>query len=440
MKILLPSNLDVSLAVNGYVPRYYEKYLWIVHCIVKGNQENKNCYQEYVHLNKKKLERFIGSRYTTNIINQLIQSGIIERDTSYQVNVRSMSYRLTETYRNSPINHIEITGSKTLNYERKNKEYRRTQRSFLMKDKTLQQLHYNAREVNIDIAGAGSFINEHYANGTLSLGQLNSYKYTIDTIGTDEMKNDYKRNDKTGRIYHGVANCPRDLRGFLSYNGEPLYQVDISNSQPLLFCPLIDRYISATKIPEFTCTNQIYSNILHSYYLLLPSSISSYISSPYVLTITYPQDVRLYCELTSKGKFYEYLMREIGIPEIERDQFKTKFFERIFYSRLPKKREYRYSQKFKVLFPTVYKAVMWYKKKDHKDLPIELQRVESDVVIKGVCNRLVLENAPNRRPFFVTVHDSVVCLEKDAPYIKQLMEEELTNVLKFTPTLKIKLF
>ena len=96
-----------------------------------------------------------------------------------------------------------------------------------------------------------------------------------------------------GRVHTNLTNLKSTLRPFLSYQGQPLVNLDIGNSQPLFFSILLkDRYSQAG---------------------------------------TMPADVERYVGLVQGGKFYDGLMSEAGIPEAKRSEFKRKFFGHVFF-------------------------------------------------------------------------------------------------------------
>lgn len=163
-------------------------------------------------------------------------------------------------------------------------------------------------------------------------------------------------------------------------------------------------------------------------------------NTPYVLTFSpsLPKDVQLYIELVKNGQLYEHLMQHFGIDKSKRDEFKTEFFSRIFYSKINHNWQHEYAKKFNLYFPSVYEAVIHYKQGGHSKLPIMLQTIESDLMINKVSNRLLNELGNN--VFLLTLHDSIICLENDGEKIKQIMIKEVKNEFGYLPPVKVSNF
>src|SRR5262249_39217503 len=98
-----------------------------------------------------------------------------------------------------------------------------------------------------------------------------------------------------GRVHTNLTNLNSGLRGFLSYRGTPLVNLDIRNSQPLVFAILLRKH--------------------HGPAAALPA------------------DARRYVELVQDGRFYDHLMDEAGIPAGRRSAFKRQFFGHVFFCR-----------------------------------------------------------------------------------------------------------
>ncbi len=434
MKIYLPENLDLESVIIDYEEKYKEKYQWIIHTIVSQKYKVKPGIGDYVNLDQVTLRKFLGERYCKDILKQLESSGIIKINSKYSANKFCMSYKLTEKYGSSGVKSVDFTGDKAIRYIYKLNDFDEKRLAEQLKNPAVAQLFKNVYKIDIDKQGALTYAAKSYNKGEINIEQYISAFVSIENISNKDENYFFTVDEKTGRVYHSIANCPRYLRQFLSYEGEQLFQIDIANSQPMLFYSLILDFLENRK----SINEHILSNNTNDTYL-------STTLSPYVETISdneLPADVIRYKEKTSTGLFYEDLMIEFGIPinTESRIAFKTNFFGTIFFSKVHGSWEYPESKKFKVVYPTVIDAVIWHKRFSHADLALKLQKVESDIVIKGVCGRIVEENNADSVPFFCTVHDCIVCLNKDVDYIKGLLEGELKAVMGFVPMVKTSAF
>lgn len=435
MKIYLPSNLNLESTVSGYNKKHKEKYQWMIHTIVHQSYKTKSGINNWVNLDKTLLRKYLGERYCNEIINQLEKSGIIKVNGAYSATNFSMSYKLTDSFSNSTITSIDFKGNKAFRYVFKINDYNKQLLEKHLKDETINQLYQNVFKIEIDKPKALKHTAFLQNSGEINIEKFSVGLMSIENISSKDENYFFTIDEKTGRAYHPIANCPRYLRQFLSYQGQKLHQIDIANSQPMLFYLMIVEYYKEMKAKK--------ANLLR-YTTTYTYDISN-IQSPYVETFSgneYPADVIRFIKLCSIGQFYEDLMREFDIPQSEdaRQEFKKTFFGQIFYSELNSKWEYHLAKKFKKIYPNLYAIIQWYKRINHADLPLKLQKIESDIVIKGVCGKIVKENNSNSMPFFCTVHDCIICLEKDVNYIKTLLEEELKAVMGFVPKVKTSLF
>jgi hypothetical protein len=147
------------------------------------------------------------------------------------------------------------------------------------------------------------------------------------------------------------------------------------------------------------------------------------------------EDLILYENLTSSGKFYEYLMEKSEIDSSERKKFKKDFFGKVFFSRNNDNYEYTEKKIFKKHFPNVYKAIYYYKEKEHRDLPIALQKAEVYIIINTIVRRIATDNP---EIFITTIHDSIMTTEDNIEYVKKVMLEEFENKYNLKPTLKVE--
>lgn len=199
---------------------------------------------------------------------------------------------------------------------------------------------------------------------------------------------------KTGRVFTVVSNMPRELRPFLRINGKPLVEIDVSNSQCLVFCIYLLRHYGSQNLPE---------------------------------------DVAHYIDLCQRGEFYKEVEKLVVTEgeEVDDDTFKSTFFGKIFFS--TETINYKWRQRFDVAFPHVSRAISAAKVQNYKELSIMLSNLESEILIKGVAAHLYRSEVCE----FTTIHDSILCTAEAFDECYNAMRNEfLAHGL--TPTLKTK--
>ena len=237
----------------------------------------------------------------------------------------------------------------------------------------------------------------HRTNSGYQFKNYNSDLITLTMLDSRRPSDIIFKQDKVGnRLHTNITNMSSELRPFISHEtGEQLVNLDIRNSQPLLFATLIQDHYKGQDLPE---------------------------------------DAKLYIELTSAGLFYEHIMRLCGVPQIpgERKLFKKQFFGRVFFCENLHMDSYADAQVFKEHFPNVYELIRFYKRKDYKQLAIEMQKRESKIIIDTVCSNLFKEYGPDF--FCLTIHDSIVVLKSQQELVKQCICNAFATLYGIMPT------
>lgn len=142
-----------------------------------------------------------------------------------------------------------------------------------------------------------------------------------------------------------------------------------------------------------------------------------------------PDDLITFIELSHAGLFYEGL----GVLwQTDRETAK-KIFYTILFGR--NKRRSNEERVFEAWFPNVYRAIKWAKIDGHNKVAIELQRIESDLVLDTACVYL-MEHHPDV-PLF-TVHDSILTLQEHAALIEKVIRETFSRAFDVEPILKTR--
>lgn len=399
-----------------------DNHLYFIHKIYEEKLfESRYNKDSFINLHSHTLRSIIGERIFYDVRENLQSKGVIEINHSYSVDNFSKSYRLTDNYRNVKHIQVKLTNEKILQriYKHKQKLINEVPEGI-----EYEMLYENLTKLNIDYLKANDFINRNYSNDP---DKYNPYKISIDYI---HEKNFYFKVDNVaGRVHTNITNLPKELRQFLSYNGQSLINIDISNSQPFLFNILIQNYFE-TKQPKtyFSFNSNSFSNFSNTSTSQLPTYKNI---SPYVVQF---EDVKKYVELTSEGKFYEYVMKEGGVKKNKRAEFKKRLFGTVFFCNPSDRYNYKEAKLFNKLFPNVYEIIGNYKKEDYRQLAIKLQRAEAKIMINKVCRRIAEEKP---EIFIATIHDSILTTEDNKNYVCDVILSEFEINFNLKPSIKI---
>ncbi len=296
--------------------------------------------------------------------------------------------------------------------------------------------------------------------------------------------------DKYGRFHSNLTNLKKTLRPFLRYRGSRLCNLDIANSQPMIFCLLLVNLLSNNgKLDNLI--DYEFSESLNAYDIEIDDSLSlswdGFLStdSPasslhpfpqetqrnegegegweealpilrrfqyeidsivkydntlrqanfsYGMTDNWADDVKEFVALCEQGILYDDLMRRLNIPARRRDSFKRLFYTQVFFGK--NKTTGRVRDLFAGDFPTVYKAINDLKRKDHHQMAYLLQAHESKIMIDIIC-RKILNELPGT--FIATIHDSILTTPDKADEVKAIMVREFQS-FGLNPTIRLEAY
>ncbi len=160
------------------------------------------------------------------------------------------------------------------------------------------------------------------------------------------------------------------------------------------------------------------------------------------LRLTDQQDVKRYSLITSKAKFYRYLVTEFNkrgchyeiVTEKGKKKFKAKVFQVLFSSNKYNCREKRI---FHELFPGVSKAASVLRMFNRNYFNYMLGRMEAYIVLDVILYYL---NTNYPELSATQIYDNVISSVNGGDIVNQLMTEKLTEFIGVPPTLKIENF
>jgi len=466
--IFYPENLNIKSIIEQDVKltptqkkislKYYQRILYPVSRIIFEYKLNKSFSTDmieevYVPLNTKLLMKLFGSNSFFFILPLLLRNNVLVKNKKrYFSGSHSDSYRLGDAYIKSLYTKeiLNIHTDKTLynnltNRINLNDKYINKVYMSLCKIKIngLKAVEILTNKINEIKMGEKNKFNINNINNNINSSSILCYLKSseefvnqrfideyFDSIRDVELLDSQKQIDvfnswfvniskilekdwfisvgiNSGRVFTNITSLPRELRSCLyietpnkgnKKNDVPksLYEVDIANSQPFLFNKfLLDYY-------------NLEDDIFGEKY----------------------EDIRKYISLTSKGELYEYLMNEFGLTD--RESFKKQFFGNIFYCKKSSNLSKKQSKMFGELFPNIMSLVLKMKETNYKNLSIQLQKFEVEIIINKISKTLYKNKIEH-----YTIHDSIMCFDDDKDFVYDLMKKEF-NKIDLRPTLKIK--
>ena len=185
--------------------------------------------------------------------------------------------------------------------------------------------------------------------------------YSVECIGD---KHIFYHFDKYGRMHTNFTILKSFVRKhYLMIDGEPTCEIDINNSQPLFLTRIIEQ------------------------------SGSRWVNQ---------DEFALFKYLTTKGKYYKYVMDATGNED--RAEVKEMTYRVLFGKNA---HNCKADRVFASLFPTIHNFIRLYKKEKgcYKVLSYELQKAESNLLFNKIVKD-VMASMPEVR--IVTVHDSII--------------------------------
>jgi len=447
---------------KGYIGASYDKdrmlYMLDLLNIIPANKKDSITENGYVSINSKILRKYFKDYLC--YLNYLIDTGVIISDNHYEVGIASKGYKLSPIYENSE---LVITYYSNFNVRKvlpiQEKVYDSYSDNFQLNNLTNYPYlahWYNQKRLIIDDKEAVKYAHllmkrkfdlgynswdvnrskwSKKRNDFSKKNPKTQYNALIHNVKSTKI-HDYKAkiDTKVHRLHSVLTNIQKEYRNFITYNGQALISIDITNSQPyllnILFNPNFWNPNSNTSISINNIPNNIQSFITPS----LSSMIGNYLEN---LDEGNLSDYRL---KTSKGMIYEHirdLSNEIFDRSLERGDIKTMFYIVLF-----SKNKFFYQQGaelkrlFSELYPQIYDLIAILKSIDHTTLACLLQSIESEIVLHRCCKR-IWEDGKQRIPVF-TIHDSIVTTQENVNFVKRIMIEELTRAIGVSPKLDME--
>lgn len=473
MTLILPEGLDLKAIEQQYPPQFNayktDKLAYILHTLATIPVYNKNTelFEGYVPLSSKILEYWVDN-YKQHI-DYAIERGIIaiHPSESYSKGNYCKHYQFTAAYRT-------LGATYTLTdvcLKRKLNQYFRARKKENKNYNHLNKWFTNKLSIDYDLVQdfleeEWSYKNNHEALRDFSLvkkkvkSPYQQYEYaklSAQFIYSGQFM--YKVDENVKRYHSNLTNMRGILRNALTYEGQQLVSVDISNSQPFLSLLLLQpefweqlRIIHHKKCLKNSGPHTYFRTFLDKFYIdlyeriekvikdnKLEGSLINFVETMLTLLNTMDKDdFAVYQDKVCKGQLYDYLLTRFKehyrLYDITRDDAKIAVLQAFFSdNRYLKQEDAKPKLLFKHSFEEVYAVLAQVKSGFKALLPILLQNIESYLVIEIMARRIAKEH-PNM-PLF-SIHDSLVTTVGNEGILQRIMTEELTRYVGHAPHLK----
>ena len=347
----------------------------------------------FVPVFSQKMREIITTNDYTKVRDKLIELGIMQCNWSYsnfEGNEKPMEYALIPIHRYSEPTIYQMTNIRFINKLDNLNNSRRRSLSPL-----LQILEDKLFEIDFDYSAGWDYVtNKTFISKKTkkpSIAAKASRKMGLQ-IMKDKSPHDFylREGQKVKRVFSPYTSLSRDLRPYLSFQGQNLFDIDISCALPTLFNIYLDHKSEDEKLYQY-----------------LTSSSSDG------------------CDL------YKYLGELWG--EDDRDNVVKPLTMVLFFGKETTIRLYR--NKFENDFPTVYATMANLKKNNYKILATKLMQLERKIMIDTVSDGLLKEN---KMMPLLTIHDGILTTEEYAEKTRSRIQKEIKDMIGIIPKVKIE--
>jgi hypothetical protein len=399
----VPTNFDAAAVLPTSLGRYADCANYFVGCVVMGMALRRADAAGFVRLKVAYLRKVIPVRVERVIRKALVGAGVLVQDSCYVIGEMAMGYCLTDNFR-AGCRRVECQDRKVAaRIERLRGARYRTDAELPVHRHLkgwLDRLDIDADAAHDTIVSTPGLANHADIHMT-----------AVNMIDSGHVE--FSHCDK-GRVHSLPTRLPKELRQHLRIDNQPIINIDITNSQPLIL---------------FTLTHPTTPPTQHA-----TTNTLCILSQPHIYTVDaagFPEDQKRYISLCEKGVIYDYLRDAAGLTLLTRSQVKLKFYTEIFFGRNQVVTDF--SRLFEREFPTVMRVIRERKRKDYTALACAMQRAESRIIIHDACRHLMIHHPDIP---IVTIHDSIMTTPPHVEIVRQAMLGAFANV-GLRPTLKV---
>lgn len=393
-------------------------FYYVIHYLTKMQIRHKK--DEYFFLNRQHLKSITTSNIDRYI--KILEKGeFIISDGIYTPGVKSLKYKINSKF---------IKGIVKMELKQDTKISQK-----IIKNLYNKKAHYNRLEPHLK-AMKDEFMRMDmdyqkaikWVGNNANEAQMLSYLTSINHI-EDKRFRYFKRNKTNKRLDTNLTNLKSDLKKFIIGN---YVSIDLKNSQPLLLGILINTIINN----RYTlCCYLKKENLIKAFGIKgIKKILLIHQNQEKVKMVNF----RNYYESVLNGTLYDEFINkysgDITRKDVKKIMFKVLFSRNVYYKGYKKIIPYLDDKNtFAEVYPFVYEVVKVLKEKDHKTLPIYLQRLESYLFIDCIAKELVDNDII---PF--TIHDSVIVKTEHQAKTIDIMNGVFIKQLGVKPSFDVK--
>ena len=244
------------------------------------------------------------------------------------------------------------------------------------------------------------------------------------------------------RFYNPITNLKSELRKFLTYDGQPLIEIDVKNSQPFLipnlFVPSFweNSRNSGEKLRLKDIDKEL-NRIINNNNKL--KDIVTFLKTPESLD-QQEFEFKKITDLVMTAQFYEYI--QLHFESLYPERFNNrknvkKEVMRIFYAENidVHKPFYKPSKTFQSHFPYVFELLRLIKEIEYTFLPIILQRIESYLLLDVICKKI---SERDSGILTLTIHDSIITTKGNESIVEEIILHEIESWTGYKPRLEME--
>ena len=392
-----------------------DKYLYLIHIIIAKAFNHNNI----IRLNTIVLRKVFGD-YVYDMLHNLKNIGIISISSNFSIGKESRLISLE----NCNITRVDVYSPRIIKYqtilESELKEW-----SFI--DDSVNPLSYN-KDFIFNYNGSLKMLELLYKEEAIKYIETKDFKSELQRKFNLARINNFNNNDNVistidgnNRIYHYMTNLPKGLKKYFNIK----YQIDISNSHPLLYSYYLIKYYDINNNTLKLIYNfNIDNNIDYTYHNVTKQLVKCLkINKIEEKQRRIPKDVLLYIYYTMKGLFWDDFMNIFN--DSDRGHIKASLFKEVFYSyslRISSKK--KHGKAFVKKYPHVWHVLREMKKNASENISNEMMKLESKLFYK------ILSECFNYGWKVFSIHDAVLVLdvEENKECTVEAVEEIIRNV------------
>jgi hypothetical protein len=369
-------------------------------------KENKDYSNQFIDIPKYYFRDLIVDSKSLSLAFDLLKSNniILSDDVYSKLGGKALGYKFNDDM---------ISKLISVNIEKKTISKKiisnKNDRNNLVNEKLHKYRNYFLNNFKIDYQKSIDYLNNWYNNSLSTINSsyvggnynqewtklVNKYNHifiSLSAINDGDLY--FRKNDTNGRIDTNLTSLKSEYKQFI-ISKEPLYQIDIVNSQPFI--------------------------------------LSLYLNSSYVGGILDEKELLKYNDWTASGLFYEMFERtyfkNTG-KTLTRKMIKDMMFC-IFYS---KNGSYNKEKSiFSNVFPTISKWIEKEKENKHNEFAIKLQKIESKI-----CIDIISQELDNEDIEYYTIHDAWLIDKEDIQKTKNIIMNKFYKYFHRRPEMKIE--